>query len=41
MGGVVAEERKAHGQKCSAVFTLPPLSIMAFQPEPETQVASP
>jgi 1,4-alpha-glucan branching enzyme len=40
MGGVVAEERKAHGQKCSAVFTLPPLSIMAFQPEPEGQGAS-
>jgi 1,4-alpha-glucan branching enzyme len=35
MGGVVAEERKAHGQPCSGVFILPPLSIMVFQPEPE------
>ncbi len=33
MGGVTAEERKAHGQNFSAVFTLPPLSLIVFQPE--------
>jgi 1,4-alpha-glucan branching enzyme len=33
MGGVNAEEKPAHGQKFSASFTLPPLSLMAFRPE--------
>jgi 1,4-alpha-glucan branching enzyme len=33
MGGVMAEEIPCHGQPCSAEFTLPPLSIVAFQPE--------
>lgn len=33
LGGVLAEERPSHGRPCSAEFTLPPLSIMAFRPE--------
>jgi 1,4-alpha-glucan branching enzyme len=33
LGGVAAREHKCHGFPCSAEFTLPPLSIMAFRPE--------
>jgi 1,4-alpha-glucan branching enzyme len=33
MGGVVAEEFKWHNQAYSAEITLPPLSVVAFQPE--------
>jgi 1,4-alpha-glucan branching enzyme len=33
-GGVTAEEYKTHNQPCSAEFTLPPLSIIAFKPAP-------
>jgi len=35
LGGVTAEEKKCHGRPFSAVFTLPPLSIIAFKAEPE------
>jgi 1,4-alpha-glucan branching enzyme len=34
LGGVTAEEYKTHNQPCSAEFTLPPLSIIAFKPAP-------
>src|SRR2546423_515372 len=34
LGGVVAQERKWHNQDYSAEFTLPPLSITAYRPEP-------
>jgi 1,4-alpha-glucan branching enzyme len=37
LGGVVATEHKCHNQPCSAEFTLPPLSILAFQPEKAAQ----
>jgi hypothetical protein len=30
---VLATEDECHGQPCSAEFTLPPLSIIAFKPE--------
>ena len=33
LGGVKAEDYNQHNQSYSAEFTLPPLSIMAFQPE--------
>jgi len=33
LGGVRAKEQKSHGQPCSAEFTLPPLSIVAFRQE--------
>ncbi len=33
MGGVTAQEQKWHNQPCSAEFVLPPLGIVAFQPE--------
>ena len=33
LGGVLATERKSHHQPCSAEFSLPPLSIIAFKPE--------
>jgi len=33
MGGVVAGELKAHGHSWSAEFTLPPMSVVAFQPD--------
>jgi hypothetical protein len=33
LGGVLATEDECHGQPCSAEFTLPPLSIIAFKPE--------
>ena len=33
LGGVTAEEAECHNQPCSAEFTLPPLSIIAFRPE--------
>jgi len=33
LGGVLATEDECHGQPCSAEFTLPPLSIVAFKPE--------
>jgi 1,4-alpha-glucan branching enzyme len=33
LGGVTAEARKWHNQPCSALFTLPPLSVMVFRPE--------
>ena len=32
-GGVVAENIPSHGQPHSAPFTLPPMSVLAFQPE--------
>jgi 1,4-alpha-glucan branching enzyme len=32
LGGVQASDYKCHGQQFSAEFTLPPLSIVAFQP---------
>ncbi|HWI59858.1 MAG TPA: alpha amylase C-terminal domain-containing protein, partial [Bacillota bacterium] len=35
LGGVLARESKSHNQPYSAEFTLPPLSIVAFKPEPE------
>jgi 1,4-alpha-glucan branching enzyme len=31
LGGVIASPTSAHGQEYSASFTLPPLSIIAFQ----------
>jgi 1,4-alpha-glucan branching enzyme len=34
LGGVVATPHKCHNQSWSAEFTLPPLSITAFKPEP-------
>jgi 1,4-alpha-glucan branching enzyme len=33
LGGVQAGEYKTHRQPFSAVFTLPPLSVIAFRPE--------
>jgi 1,4-alpha-glucan branching enzyme len=33
LGGVTAEALPCHGQPCSAEFTLPPLSVVVFQPE--------
>jgi 1,4-alpha-glucan branching enzyme len=33
LGGVIAEESKWHNQSFSAQLTLPPLSVVAFQPE--------
>jgi 1,4-alpha-glucan branching enzyme len=33
LGGVLCEEHKWHGQPYSAALTLPPLSVVAFQPE--------
>jgi len=33
LGGVVAVESKAHGHPWSAEFTLPPMSVLAFQPD--------
>jgi len=35
LGGVIANDYQCHRQPWSAEFTLPPLSIMAFQPEPK------
>jgi 1,4-alpha-glucan branching enzyme len=32
LGGVMAEDRPAHQQPCSAAFTLPPLSVVVFRP---------
>jgi 1,4-alpha-glucan branching enzyme len=32
-GGVTAQEIPAHGQRCSAEFNLPPLSVIVFQAE--------
>jgi 1,4-alpha-glucan branching enzyme len=32
-GGVQAEQHQAHHQPFSGVFTLPPLSLIAFRPE--------
>jgi 1,4-alpha-glucan branching enzyme len=34
LGGVLASQHKCHHQKYSAEFTLPPLSLMVFKPEP-------
>jgi 1,4-alpha-glucan branching enzyme len=34
LGGVLAEAKKCHNQPASAEFTLPPLSILVFRPEP-------
>jgi len=34
LGGVTAEAQKQHGQPCSAVFTLPPMSVIVFRYEP-------
>ena len=39
-GGVTAEDSKAHNQPYSALFTLPPLSIIAFRSEHEPAVAA-
>jgi 1,4-alpha-glucan branching enzyme len=36
-GGVQAEEYKTHHQPFSAVFTLPPLSVIAFRLDPPAQ----
>jgi 1,4-alpha-glucan branching enzyme len=33
LGGVFSEEQKWHNQSCSAEFTLPPLSVVAFRSE--------
>jgi 1,4-alpha-glucan branching enzyme len=33
MGGVLSEEHSWHGRSYSAALTLPPLSVVAFQPE--------
>lgn len=33
MGGVSTYAESCHGRACSAAFTLPPLSILAFKPE--------
>jgi 1,4-alpha-glucan branching enzyme len=33
-GGVTAQELEAHGQPCSAEFTLPPLGVLVFRHEP-------
>ncbi len=33
LGGVMAETRPSHNQPCSASLTLPPLSIIVFEPE--------
>jgi 1,4-alpha-glucan branching enzyme len=33
LGGVLADDYKCHRQPWSAQFTLPPLSIIAFQPD--------
>ncbi len=32
LGGVMADGYQVHGQPCSAEFTLPPLSVVAFRP---------
>src|SRR3989454_1345842 len=40
LGGVTAEDSKAHNQPYSALFTLPPLSIIAFRSEHEPAVAA-
>ena len=34
LGGVTSTPWQSHGQPCSAEFYLPPLSLIAFQPEP-------
>jgi 1,4-alpha-glucan branching enzyme len=34
LGGVTADNFSWHNQSCSAEFTLPPLSVMVFKPEP-------
>ena len=33
LGRVTADALPAHGQPCSANLTLPPMSVLAFQPE--------
>jgi len=33
LGGVIAQEGKCHHQACFAELTLPPLAVVAFQPE--------
>ncbi len=40
LGGVVSEDIDCHNQSYSAEFTLPPLSIVAFQPEREAVISS-
>jgi 1,4-alpha-glucan branching enzyme len=35
MGAVMAEKIECHNQPCSAEFTLPPMSVLVFKPEPE------
>ncbi|HOX59086.1 MAG TPA: 1,4-alpha-glucan branching protein GlgB [Candidatus Paceibacterota bacterium] len=40
LGGVVAADRPWHGQKCSAEFVLPPLSILVFRPERVTDTTA-
>jgi 1,4-alpha-glucan branching enzyme len=35
LGGVISEETKWHNQLCSAELTLPPLGVVAFEPEPQ------
>ena len=37
LGGVTAKEPKCHNQPYSAEMTLPPLSIIAFKAQPETE----
>jgi len=41
LGGVQAETYKVHNQPYSAVFTLPPLSVIAFRAESEPQKVAP
>jgi 1,4-alpha-glucan branching enzyme len=33
LGGVIAADPPSHGQPCSAEFTLPPMSVIAFKPD--------
>jgi 1,4-alpha-glucan branching enzyme len=40
LGGVTAEEKPWHNQPASAEFILPPLSILAFRPEPAADKAA-
>ena len=40
LGGVMAEDVDCHNQSYSAEFTLPPMSIIAFKPEPVAPTAA-
>ncbi len=41
LGGVIADNYKCHHQAHSALFTLPPLSLVAFKPEPPAPAVEP